>query len=214
MKKPFRERIKEGPIVADGAMGTLLDLYEYAEQPHEIQNLKNPDIIERIHREYIKAGAEIIEANTFSANRLRLTHYHLEDKLAAINIAGVTIAKQAAHGTNVYIAGAIGPSGMMLEPIGNQKRKRGIHSKSKLQYFAKQVDLLMMETLVSIAELDEAIHAAKELTDIPIVAQKHLPKMVQFSPVIFLWIVIEHLIAQGADIVEEIVRLVRSVCFR
>src|SRR5256885_835929 len=67
MKKPFRERIKEGPIVCDGAMGTLLDLYEYEELPHEIQNLKNPDIVERVHREYVAAGSEIIESNTLSA---------------------------------------------------------------------------------------------------------------------------------------------------
>ncbi len=203
MKKPFRERIKEGPIVADGAMGTLLDLYEYAEQPHEIQNLKNPDIIERIHREYIKAGAEIIEANTFSANRLRLTHYHLEDKLAAINIAGVTIAKQAAHGTNVYIAGAIGPSGMMLEPIGKLSKEKARDTfKEQIAILCEAgVDLLMMETFVSIAELDEAIHAAKELTDIPIVAQKAFAEDGAILSGNFPVEVIEHLIAQGADIV-------------
>ena len=203
MKKPFRERIKEGPIVADGAMGTLLDLYEYAEQPHEIQNLKNPDIIERIHREYIKEGAEIIEANTFSANRLRLTHYHLEDKLAAINIAGVTIAKQAAHGTNVYIAGAIGPSGMMLEPIGKLSKEKARDTfKEQIAILCEAgVDLLMMETFVSIAELDEAIHAAKELTDIPIVAQKAFAEDGAILSGNFPVEVIEHLIAQGADIV-------------
>ena len=84
MKKPFRERIKEGPIVCDGAMGTLLDLYEYPELPHEIQNIKNPGIIERLHREYIDAGSEIIESNTFSANRLRLKQFRLEDQLREI----------------------------------------------------------------------------------------------------------------------------------
>lgn len=72
MKPDFRKRIKQGPILCDGAMGTLLDLYEYSELPHEIQNIKNPDIVERIHREYIEAGAEIIQTNTFSGNRWRL----------------------------------------------------------------------------------------------------------------------------------------------
>src|SRR5712691_2309046 len=88
MKVPFRERIHQGPILCDGAMGTLLDLYEYEEKPHEIQNIKNPDIVERIHREYIEAGSEIIETNTFSANRFRLSQYHLEDKVREINLRG------------------------------------------------------------------------------------------------------------------------------
>jgi homocysteine S-methyltransferase len=203
MKKPFRERILDGPILCDGAMGTLLDLYEYDEQPHEIQNVKNPDIVERIHREYIKAGAEIIEANTFSANRLRLAHYHLEDKLAAINMAGVAIAKQAASGTNVYIAGAIGPSGMMLEPIGKlSKEKARDVFKEQIEILCEAgVDVLMFETFVSIAELDEAIHAAKALTDIPIVAQKAFAEDGAILSGNFPVEVIEHLIAQGADIV-------------
>src|SRR3972149_11296210 len=110
MKKPFGTRLKDGPIVCDGAMGTVLDLYEYTERPHEIQNLKNPDIVERIHREYISAGAEIIETNTFSANRFRLKQYHVEDKLREMNLRGVEIARRAA-GDDVYVAGAIGPIG-------------------------------------------------------------------------------------------------------
>src|SRR3990172_5745439 len=121
MKKPFRERLKEGPIVCDGAMGTVLDLYDYPERPHEIQNLKNPNIVERIHREYIEAGAEIIETNTFSANRFRLKEFHLEDKLREINVRGVEIARRAA-GDSVYVAGAVGPIGKLLEPIGKVKR--------------------------------------------------------------------------------------------
>jgi methionine synthase / methylenetetrahydrofolate reductase(NADPH) len=70
MKIPFRERLKNGPILGDGAMGTLLDLYEYDERPHEIQNLRNPDIIERIHREYIEAGSEIIETDSVSPSSI------------------------------------------------------------------------------------------------------------------------------------------------
>ena len=123
MKKSFRERLKEGLIVGDGAMGTLLDLYEYNELPHELQNIKNPDIVERVHREYIAAGSEVIESNTFSANRLRLSQFHLQDKLREINQRGVEIAQSAADG-NVYVAGSIGPTGMLLEPIGKVKRQQ------------------------------------------------------------------------------------------
>src|SRR5689334_18305807 len=123
MKKPFRERIKEGPIVCDGAMGTLLDLHEFPELPHEIQNIKNPDVIERLHREYVAAGSEIIETNTFSANRLRLAQFHLVDSLREINTLGVEVARRAA-GDDVYVAGSIGPTGMLLEPIGKIKRQQ------------------------------------------------------------------------------------------
>jgi len=123
MKKPFRERVKDGPIICDGAMGTLLDLYEYDELPHEIQNLKNPDIVARVHQEYIDAGSEIIETNTFSANRLRLAQFHLEDKVREINIRGVEIARSVA-GDRVYVSnesedvtysGRVNPDGTLTD---------------------------------------------------------------------------------------------------
>jgi len=117
MKRDFRKRLKEGPILCDGAMGTLLDLYEYPDLPHEIQNVNNPEIVERIHREYILAGAEIIQTNTFSGNRLRLSQFHLEDRLKEINKAGVEIARRAA-GKEVFVGGSVGPTGKLLEPLG------------------------------------------------------------------------------------------------
>jgi homocysteine S-methyltransferase len=202
MKKPFRERIKEGPIVCDGAMGTLLDLYEYPELPHEIQNLKNPGIIERLHREYIEAGSEIIESNTFSANRLRLTQFRLQDQLREINRKGVEIAKRAA-GDNVYVAGAIGPIGMLLEPIGKIKRSQARDAfKEQAEILIEEgVDLIMLETFVSVQELDEALSAVKALTDIPIVAQKAFAEDGAILSGSFPIEVIEHLIEQGADIV-------------
>src|SRR5437867_4340837 len=202
MKKPFRERVKEGPIVCDGAMGTLLDLYEYEELPHEIQNIKNPDIVERVHREYIAAGSEIIESNTFSANRLRLTQFHLQDKLREINQSGVEIARRAANDT-VYVAGSIGPTGMLLEPIGKVKRqqaKDGFKEQAEILLEAG-IDLIMLETFVSVQELDEALSAVKELTDLPIVAQKAFAEDGAILSGNFPIEVIEHLIEQGADIV-------------
>ena len=103
MKLDFRQRIKKGPILCDGAMGTLLDMYGSGERPHEIQNVKHPEIVARIHQEYIDAGAEIIETNTFSANRFRLSQFHLQDRLKEINRTGVEIARRAA-GDRVYVA--------------------------------------------------------------------------------------------------------------
>jgi homocysteine S-methyltransferase len=136
MKKSFRERIKEGPILCDGAVGTLLDLYEYEELPHEIQNIRNPDIIERIHREYIEAGSEIIETNTFSANRFRLAQFHCQDRIREINLKGVEIARRIA-GENIYVAGAVGPTGKLLEPIGKVKHQQARDA------FKEQIELLL-----------------------------------------------------------------------
>ena len=202
MKKPFRERIKEGPIVCDGAMGTLLDLYEYDELPHEIQNLKNPDIVERVHREYVAAGSEIIETNTCSANRFRLTQFHLEDKLREINRRGVEIAQRAA-GDNVYVAGAVGPTGMLLEPIGKVKRQKARDAfKEHIEILLEAgVDLVMLETFVSVQELDDALAVAKEITDIPIVAQKAFAEDGAILSGSFPLDVFERLIEAGADVV-------------
>jgi len=202
MKKPFRDRIKEGPIVCDGAMGTLLDVYGYDELPHEIQNLKNPDVVERLHREYIDAGSEIIESNTFSANRLRLTQFHLEDKLREINLRGVEIARRAAQ-DRAYVAGSVGPTGMLLEPIGKIKRQQARDSfKEQIEILLEAgIDLIMLETFVSVQELDEALSVCKELTDIPIVAQKAFAEDGAILSGSFPIDVIEHLIEQGADVV-------------
>lgn len=202
MKTDFRKRLKQGPILCDGAMGTVLDLYEYDELPHEIQNIKNPDIVERVHREYIEAGAEIIQTNTFSGNRFRLVQYHLEDKLEELNRAGVEIAKRAA-GNSVYVAGSVGPSGKLLEPIGKVKLVEVRDAfKEQIEILLKAgVDLLMLETFVSLHELDEAIAAAKELTKIPIVAQKAFPEDGSILSGSFPVEVAEHLISKGVDVV-------------
>jgi homocysteine S-methyltransferase len=201
LKTDFRHRIKQGPILCDGAIGTLLDLYEYEEMPHEIQNLKNPDIIERIHREYIDAGAEIIQTNTFSANRIRLAQFRLEDRVEEINRRGVEIARIAA-GDSVYVAGSVGPTGKVLEPIGKLKLSDARDAfKEQIEILVKAgVDLLMLETFVSLHELGEAIDAAKEITTIPIVAQKAFPEDGSILSGSFPVEVVEYLVGKGVDV--------------
>ncbi|MBM4160256.1 MAG: bifunctional homocysteine S-methyltransferase/methylenetetrahydrofolate reductase [Ignavibacteria bacterium] len=202
VKPDFRERLRRGPILCDGAMGTLLDLYEYQERPREIHNLRNPDIIERIHREYIAAGAEIIETNTFSGNRFRLAQYHLEDRLEEINLVAVGIARRAAGGS-IYVAGSVGPTGKLLEPIGKVRLQQARDSfREQIEILLKSgVDLLVLETFVSLHELDEAITAAKELTDLPIVAQKTFPEDGSILSGSFPVEVVEHLLSRGVDVV-------------
>lgn len=201
-KIPFRQRIKQGPILCDGAMGTLLDLYEYPDLPHELQNIKNPDIVIRIHREYMEAGAEIIQTNTFSANRFRLAQFHLEEKVEEINRRGVELAREAA-GSTVYVAGSVGPTGKLLEPIGKLKLSKARDAfREQMEVLVKAgVDLLILETFVSLHELDEAITAAKETTDLPIVAQKTFPEDGAILSGSFPVEVVEHLLARGVDVV-------------
>ncbi len=203
MKKPFRDRLKEGVIVCDGAMGTLLELYEYTEKPPEINNLKNPDIIERIHREYIQAGAEIIETNTFSGNRLRLQAYRLDDRTKEINEAAVQIARRAAD-DNVYVAGAVGPSGKLLEPLGRTKLSEAKAAfKEQIGYLVKEgVDLLILETFIDLNELDVAIDAAKEISkDIPIIAQKTFSEDGAILAGDFPVDVVRHIKSKGVDVI-------------
>lgn len=202
MKLDFRERLRRGPILCDGATGTLLDLYGCADRPHEINNLKNPDIVGRVHQEYIDAGAEIIETNTFSANRFRLSQFHLQDRLREINQAAVKIARRVA-GDRVYVAGSVGPTGKLLEPIGKIKLMDARAAfKEQIEILLEGgVDLLILETFVSLHELDEAITAAKELTKLPIVAQKAFPEDGSILSGTFPLEVVEHLLSRGVDVV-------------
>ncbi|MBI2618926.1 MAG: bifunctional homocysteine S-methyltransferase/methylenetetrahydrofolate reductase [Ignavibacteriales bacterium] len=201
-KNDFRERLKEGPILCDGAMGTLLDLYEYPDLPHEIQNVKNPEIVERIHREYIEAGAEVIQTNTFSGNRLRLAQFHLEGQIKAINRAAVEIARRVAGGS-VYVAGSVGPTGKLLEPIGKLRlvEARDVFKEQIEILLEGGIDLLILETFVSLTELDEAIEAARSLTRIPVIAQKAFPEDGAILSGTFPVEVAEHLIGKGVDVV-------------
>lgn len=203
MKKPFRERLKEGVIICDGAMGTLLELYEYTEKPPEIHNIKNPDIVERAHREYIQAGAEIIETNTFSGNRMRLETYHLDDRLEEINRGGVEIARRAA-GDSVYVAGAVGPTGRLLEPLGKTKlvNVRKVFREQVSILVSAGVDILILETFLDLNELDAAIDAVKEVSsDIPIIAQKTFSEDGAILATEFPVEVVRHIKSKGVDVV-------------
>ncbi|MDR7549792.1 MAG: homocysteine S-methyltransferase family protein, partial [Armatimonadota bacterium] len=118
---PFLARLAEGPLVADGAMGTML----YArgvpfDQCFDAANLNRPQLVSEIHDAYLAAGAELLETNTFGANRLKLAGHGLADQVEAINAAGVRLARQAAAapGRRIWIAGSIGPLGRPMAPLG------------------------------------------------------------------------------------------------
>src|SRR4051794_13830275 len=117
--KDFREILdSDGIYVFDGAVGTrLYDKGIYINRSYDELNLTNPDLVREVHEEYVAAGAHIIETNTFGATRHKLQPYGLESKLREINIAAVKLAREAAD-DKAYVAGAIGPLGLRLEPFG------------------------------------------------------------------------------------------------
>ncbi len=175
MEHPFLEQLRQRPLLCDGAMGTQL----YArgipyEQCFDALNLTQPELIQSIHRDYINAGAQIIETNTFGANRARLETHNLGDKVREINLQGVRIAREAREisGLPVFIAGSIGPSGRPLQAPDEQRLRelRAIFSEQIDALQAGGVDLLILETFSSLAELRQAVLAAKE-SGLPIVAQ-------------------------------------------
>ena len=176
MGKPFLERLGEAPVLCDGAMGTLL--YSkgiFINRCYDELNVSQPELICGIHADYVASGAEILETNTFGANSFRLGRHGLGERQADINRAGVELARKAARGhNNVYVAGAVGPLGVRIEPLGKTGRDEARAA------FAEQIkvlveagaDLLILETFGYLGELHQAILAARDVdAKIPVVAQ-------------------------------------------
>lgn len=159
-------------LLCDGAMGTELQYrgLKVGDCPEEY-NLSRPEIIQSIHKDYFDAGSDLVETNTFGANRLRLKFYGLENKVKEINLAAVNNVK-AVLPKYKFIAGSIGPLGELIEPLGN------ISEQSAYEVFAEQiniletggVDLLLIETMMSIEEALIAVKAAKANSSLPIAA--------------------------------------------
>src|SRR5713101_5845168 len=173
--KVFREQLSRRVLVADGAMGTMLyDKGIFINRCYDELNLTTPDLIRQIHLDYVKAGAEILETNTFGANRMRLAAFGLTEKLRAINHAGVKIARDAGRDT-AYVAGAVGPLGANIEPLGPTSfaEARSIFREQAEHLVEAGADLLILETFFNLDELREAVFAAREVAgpEMVIVAQ-------------------------------------------
>jgi methionine synthase I (cobalamin-dependent)/5,10-methylenetetrahydrofolate reductase len=176
MKQQLLERLREGPLLCDGAMGTLL----YArgiryEQCFDALNMSKPDLIQSIHSAYLNAGAQMIETNSFGANRVKLTEHGLDKHVREINFRAARIALEAREvvGYPAFIAGAIGPTGRPLQAPYEQRLSE-LRSIFREQIEALQeggVELLIFETFSSLPELCQAVLAAKDVGGLPIVAQ-------------------------------------------
>src|SRR5436190_19279576 len=172
--KNFRELLdSDGIYVFDGAVGTrLYDKGVYINRSYDELNLTNPDLVRAVHEEYVAAGTDIIETNTFGATRHKLQPYGLESKLREINIAGVKLAREAA-GERVFVAGAVGPLGLRLEPLGPTSfdEARDMFKEQAEALIAGGIDLFVLETFSELPMIEQAIRAVRELSDLPIVAQ-------------------------------------------
>ena len=169
----FLDALRERVLVCDGAMGTMLySRGVFINKSFDAMNLTQAPLVEAVHQEYVLAGADIIETNTFGANRTKLASFGLADKLREINIAGAQIARRAA-GDRAFVAGAMGPLGIRIEPWG----KTGVDEAR--EYFREQaqalvdggVDLFILETFRDLNEIGAAIDAVRSVSDLPIIAQ-------------------------------------------
>jgi methionine synthase / methylenetetrahydrofolate reductase (NADH) len=173
INKPFLQAVDERVLVCDGAMGTMLYAKGvFINRCFDSLNVLSPDTVTEIHQDYVRAGADVLEANTFGANRIKLRSFGLGDKVREINVEGVRLARKAARDQG-YVAGAIGPLGVRIEPWG----KMGTDEAEA--YFREQaealiaggVDLFVLETFRDLNEMGAAIAAVRSISKLPIVAQ-------------------------------------------
>jgi methionine synthase / methylenetetrahydrofolate reductase (NADH) len=176
MEHILLQTLRQRPVLCDGAMGSLLHARGITSgRCFDELNLSQPELIAGIHREYASAGAEILETNSFGANRAKLEEYSLGGQVRAINMSAVRLAREAREvaGQPVYIAGAVGPTGRPLQ-APDEHRLKELRSIFREQIEALQeggVDLLILETFSSLAELRQGVLAAQEVGGLPIVAQ-------------------------------------------
>jgi homocysteine S-methyltransferase len=161
-------------VLFDGAMGTMLyGKGVFINQCYDELNLRAPDLVSEVHRAYVKAGAQVIETNTFGANRIKLTHYGLEGQVRDINLAAAKLASQAA-GDRSLVAGAVGPLGVRLEPYGPTSLEEARDAFGEQMKALKEggADLFILETFGDLHEIQQAILAARDVSPgMPIVAQ-------------------------------------------
>ena len=157
----------------DGAMGTMLySKGVFINKCYDELNLRSPEIVLEVHRQYVRAGAEILETNTYGANRVKLSHFGIEDELRDINMRAVELARSAA-GDSVYVGGAIGPLGIRIEPYGPTAldEARAFFREQAEALRDAGADLIVAETFSNLAEIEQLIAAVRDVCTLPIVAQ-------------------------------------------
>ncbi|HEX7118421.1 MAG TPA: bifunctional homocysteine S-methyltransferase/methylenetetrahydrofolate reductase, partial [Longimicrobiales bacterium] len=174
MMSPFRDLLTDPrPHVFDGAMGTML--YQkgiFINRCYDELNLKEPELVKEIHRAYVQAGAELVETNSFGANRVKLAQYGLEDRVAELNERAARLAREAV-GERALVGGSIGPLGIRIEPFGptSVEEARALFREQAEALLEGGVDFFVLETFSDLEEIRQALRAVRELGDVPVVAQ-------------------------------------------
>jgi methionine synthase / methylenetetrahydrofolate reductase(NADPH) len=191
-------------IVFDGAMGTqLYNKGVFINQCYDELNLRAPDLVRDVHKAYKKAGAEVLETNTFGANRIKLSQYGLESQVAAINIAAAKIARDVAE-DDLLVAGAVGPLGVRLEPLGPTSLDEARSAfREQLQALRDGgCDVFILETFADLHEIEQAIAAAREVDPgIPVIAQMTIGSDCHTPYGVTVEDVAQSLDAFGADVI-------------
>jgi homocysteine S-methyltransferase len=173
MKRSFLDELDDRVLVCDGAMGTML--YSkgiFVNRCFDALNLAQPDLVAEVHQAYVRAGAEVLETNTFGASRIKLGTFGHAEKLHAINVRAAQIARHAAR-DQAYVAGAVGPLGIRIEPWGKTsiEEAEGYFREQVTALLEGGVDLFILETFRDLNEIGAAMAAVRRLCDLPIVAQ-------------------------------------------
>ncbi len=181
----FLESLRERVLVTDGAMGSMIHLLAEPgfSLPDEV-NTRQPEVVLGIHLRYLRAGARLIETNSFGSNRIKLERLGLADKVVAINQRAVKLAREAREIASVdaFIGGAIGPSGLRIKPSTDlERRLHGVFQEVARALDDRGVDVFMLETFMSRWELEVAIAAVRSVSALPIVAQMTLPGSDEWS---------------------------------
>jgi homocysteine S-methyltransferase len=173
MREPFLERIDKRPLVCDGAMGTMLYSKGISlNRCYDELNTATPQLVREVHLAYVKAGAEVLETNTFGANKFRLQRFGLGEKVAEFNLAGARLAREVS-GEDLYVAGAVGPLGVRLEPLGltSGEEARAAFREQITALVEGGVDLIIVETMMDLNEAHQALLAAREVGQFPVIVQ-------------------------------------------
>ncbi len=175
-KRQFIRRLEGTPILCDGGMGT--ELYTrgvYTNRCFDELNLAQPELVAAVHSDYLKAGSEIIETNTYGSNRFKLAPHGLQEVVFELNRNGAEIARKAVEksGREAYVAGSIGPLGRRLTPLGKVElsQAREAFTEQTLGLVTGGVDIIMVETMIDPVELVCAVRAVRESCDLPLIAQ-------------------------------------------
>jgi methionine synthase I (cobalamin-dependent) len=184
IKEEIKEQLNKRTLLLDGAMGTMLQVYGLQSgECSEEWNISHPEVVQKIHQEYIRAGADVILTNTFGANRIKLRSFGGENNIQkinemAVNIAKGTTEKERSMEKRIFIAGSVGPTGKILEPYGDLKVSE-VYKNYKEQTVILEkagVDLIILETFFDLEEIKTALKAVKENSDLMVIASMTFDK--------------------------------------